>query len=56
MKIYIQYIYCKLFVFKIADIRLKVLHKNSMNVKKKNEINKNIYLKITMNAYCLKFK
>lgn len=45
---YVQYIYCQLFVFKIADIRLDVLHINS----KTNEINKNIYHKIPMNAYC----
>lgn len=45
MKIYIQYIYCKLFVFKIADIRLKVLHKNSMNVKKNMRLTKIFILK-----------
>lgn len=56
MKIYIQYIYCQLFVFKIANTRLDVLHINLMKVKKINEINKNIYLKIPMNAYCLKLK
>lgn len=49
MKIYIRTIhYCQFFVFKIADIRLDVLHINS----KTNEINKKNYHKIPMNAYC----
>lgn len=56
MKIYIQYIYCQLFVFKIADTRLDVLHINLMKVKKNKWVYKNTYLKIPMNAYCLKLK
>lgn len=45
MQIYIPFIYCRSFVFKIADICLEVLDTNLMKFKKKMRLTKIFILK-----------